>query len=428
MRHRSYKTISIYIMREVFASLAIAFLFYFFIFFVNQLLLMAENILSRKVPFWDVIRLVVYSIPLIVTYALPFGTLVGCLMAVGRLASDGEILALRSSGITFFRMFLPVLFLGVLFSLSAFVFSDFFLPLGNIKLKTLSKQVFYRNPGIELEPYSVNKYQDIVIVTADVTDNVFKSLLIIDRTENNEKRGILADTAYIEPNPEQREVITLHLERVFWHVTSPRNEQSYEYGSAEIMEYNLPLKDIGSFLISPGPFEMSSVDVLAEIRDLQRDLLVRNEKIQENIRRLQLDLVSEVRAALVDLRTASAVSGERRKAMEKALSSIQRERERPRFDRNLQSYLLEFHRKFASAFSCIAFIVFAFPIGLYARKSGRAVGFGVGVVMSGIYWGMLLVSFRMGIRVDVSPALSMWAPNVLVLLVGMIIILRRVRL
>jgi lipopolysaccharide export system permease protein len=427
MRMRSYRTLNVYMIRELLFSLAIAFLFYFFIFFINQLLLMAERILSRKVPFWDVFRLVVYSIPLIVTYALPFGTLVGTLMAVGRLVSDREILAFRSSGITFFRLFAPVLFMGVIFGFSAFVFSDFFLPLGNIKLKTLSKQVFYKNPGIELEPFTVNKYEDIVIVTGNVENNVIQSMLIIDRTQENKKRGILADSAFLEPNPEQLEVITLRLENVFWHVTDPRNQGTYEYGSAEVMEYNLPLKDIGSFLISPGPFEMSSVDVLSEVRGLQRQLRMRNEKIDENISKLQLNLVSEVRASMEELRRGLPLSAKRKSAMEKAMAAVQRERERPRFDRNLQSYLLEFHRKLASAFSCVVFIVFSFPMGLYARKSGRMVGFGIGAVMSGVYWGLLLVSFRLGVRVDVPPALAMWAPNVLVLLIGVGLIAGRVR-
>ena len=81
---RQFGTVNLYIVREVFVSFLIAFLFFFFIFFINQLLLMAEKILAKKVPLQDVIMLVVYSIPRIVTYALPFGTLVGGLMAVGR--------------------------------------------------------------------------------------------------------------------------------------------------------------------------------------------------------------------------------------------------------------------------------------------------------------------------------------------------------
>ena len=123
---RRYRTISLYVIREVLSSFIIAFLFFFFIFFVNQLLLMAENILSRKVPLDNVLLIVVYSLPIIITYALPFGTLVGSLMAVGDLAASQQILAFRSAGISLLRIFLPVLLLGIALSVVAFIFNDFF--------------------------------------------------------------------------------------------------------------------------------------------------------------------------------------------------------------------------------------------------------------------------------------------------------------
>ena len=64
---RRYGTLYFYVLREILVSVAIAFLFFFFIFFVNQLLLMAERILSKKVPLADVAGLVVLSVPIIVT-------------------------------------------------------------------------------------------------------------------------------------------------------------------------------------------------------------------------------------------------------------------------------------------------------------------------------------------------------------------------
>ncbi len=90
----------------------------------------------------------------------------------------------------------------------------------------------------------------------------------------------------------------------------------------------------------------------------------------------------------------------------------------PPLDRTLQAYLLEFHRKFASPLSCLVFVVFAFPAGLLARRSGRTLGFALGIVMSGLYWAMLIVSYRFGARASFSPLLAMWLPNVVVLAAG----------
>jgi lipopolysaccharide export system permease protein len=153
----------------------------------------------------------------------------------------------------------------------------------------------------------------------------------------------------------------------------------------------------------------------------------RNEKREENIRRLRLDLAMEIEAALESLRSRQNLSEQRTEALNRSLENIEKEQKRPIFDRKRQSYLLEFQRKFASPLSCFVFLVFAFPVGLVARRSGRAVGFGIGIIMSGVYWGMLLVSYRLGSRMDFSPVLSMWSPNILVFLVGLSLIVRKVR-
>jgi len=424
---RQFGIVNLYIVREVFVSFSIAFLFFFFIFFINQLLLMAEKILAKKVPLEDVIMLVVYSIPIIVTYALPFGTLVGALMAVGRLSSDNEILAFRAAGVPLMRILVPLVVIGILFSLVSFVFSDFFLPLGNIRLKTMLKRIIFKNPGIELESYSVKRYDSTVIIMGEVKGNRISSLVIIDRTDENKKRIISAREAFLEPNPRQRGAISLRLEEVTSHTSDPREKGAYEYGSARSMMYNILLKDISVSMVNPGPAEKTSVDVWRAIQEMNRKFRIRQEQREENIRKLRMDLAMEVQAALESLKSRLSLSEQRLEALNRSLENIQKEQKRPVLDRKRQSYLLEFQRKFASPLSCFVFIVFAFPVGLFARRSGRAVGFGIGILMSGIYWGMLLVSYRLGSRMAFSPVLAMWTPNLLVFLFGLGMLIKKVR-
>ena len=129
VRRSYYITIYKYILTEFIFSFAVAFLFFFFIFFVNQLLLMAEEILSKNVSFKNVSLIILYSLPAIVAFALPFSSLVGGLMSIGRLSSDNEILAMQASGISYKRLFIPVLIIGICLSLFSFSTSAFLLNL-----------------------------------------------------------------------------------------------------------------------------------------------------------------------------------------------------------------------------------------------------------------------------------------------------------
>ncbi|MDR0451812.1 MAG: LptF/LptG family permease, partial [Treponema sp.] len=122
-----------YIVRETLFAFFVAFLFFFFIFFVNQLLLMAKEILSKKVPPFQVALLVVYALPSIIAMAAPFAALVGTLMSIGRLSSDNEILVMLSSGLSYRNIFLPAIAVGIFISLISFFTNDVLLPLGTLR-------------------------------------------------------------------------------------------------------------------------------------------------------------------------------------------------------------------------------------------------------------------------------------------------------
>ena len=96
-------------------------------------------------------------------------------------------------------------------------------------------------------------------------------------------------------------------------------------------------------------------------------------------------------------------------------------------DRTLQVYQLEYYKKFSIPFGAFFFVVLAFPLGLLAKKSGSTMGFGVGILISVIYWALLLGGQTLGTRLAWSPFWSIWAPNAAVLLVGLALWIARLR-
>jgi lipopolysaccharide export system permease protein len=414
MRIPGITAIDRYILKEFLISFVVAFLFFFCTFFINQLLVLAEEIFSRQVPFGDVIRFIVFSMPSILALSLPFGALVGSLMAVGRLSSDNEVLAFRASGVSQHRILFPLLGMGVVLFLVSFVMNDYFLPLGNIRLGSMYRKILYTNPGIELEPYSVKRYQDTVIVTGDIEDNVIKDIAIIDKTEDDQKRIITARSGFLQESGNQKGVISIMLDDVFTQVPDEAKDR-YEYTTSKSMIYNILLRDFSASFINPGPREMRSIDVWREIqvmeRQYRRQLADQNDK-----RNIQLfDLAMELRYLRDFAPDDPGLFQARQENLSNVYTIYMRSRERKFVDRNLQLYRLEFHKKFSIPFSCVVFVLFAFPVGLLARKSGRAVGFGVGLLMASLYWWLLLIGHTLGIRLELPPAFAMWFPNLVVL-------------
>ena len=424
---RSYRRVYLYVSSEFLLSFVVAFLFFFFFFFINQLLVMAEEIFSKKVPMKDVFLLIVYSLPAIVALSFPFGSLVGSLMTVGKLSTNNEILAMEASGVPLFRIFLPLVAIGMLFSVVSFFTNDYLLPLGNIRLGRIYRRIIYANPGVELEPYSIKKYEDTLIVTGAIEGTTMKDIVIVDKTAEDNTRTIIAREAFLEESEEQRGVISMNLRDVFTQVSDSREKGKSEYSSASRLVYNLLLKNIALSLMNPGPGEMSSADVSRAIKEKEVRYSDKLNEHTETVQKRAYDLVVEIRAARDILSRHPELLRDKEKELARSHAQLAAVDEKLIVDRSLQNYRLEFYKKFSVPLSCLVFAVFAFPAGRFAKRSGRSVGFGVGLFVAIAYWGLLFAGLNFGRRLDFSPWLAMWAPNFLVLFGAAVLTLTRSR-
>ena len=268
-----------YIAKEYLFSFIVCFFFFFFIFFVNQILLLAEHILSKKIPVKEVILLLVYFMPAMVSLSFPFASLVASLMTAGRLSSDNEILAFQASGIRFLQIFLPFIVLSLFLSSFSFFINDYFIPKGTINYIKLYRKLIYSNPELELEPYSIKRYQNTVIVTGDVKNKQIDDLIIIDKDSSGNKRFITASKAFFREDSSNSGIISLNLDNVFTHSDDEKKQLDYSYLISEKMIYNILLSDISVSIRNPGPREMSSLDVFKAIK-------IKENKLEEKKHRI----------------------------------------------------------------------------------------------------------------------------------------------
>ncbi|MDR1904336.1 MAG: LptF/LptG family permease [Treponema sp.] len=412
-------TIFRYIVIETFFAFFVSFLFFFFIFFVNQILLMAQQILSKRVPFVQVALLILYSLPVVIAMAAPFGSLVGTLMTVGRLTSDNEILVMLSSGLSYRNIFIPALLVGILVSMFSFFANDILLPAGTVEFGKLYRRILFATPALELEAHSVKEFKDTVIVTGDVTGTSIDNVLIIDRTGNGERRVIMAKNA--ELKDAGRDGLSLDLKEAFIQSSKEIARQDYDYASSGFLRYWVPQEDIMQAVSSIGPREMSSADVWKEIIKKEDNLRLRLDEHYGKTLEHALSLEFSLRGGPQDEswnRRANLLQSFVREA--ETAASIKR-------DRSLRLYRLEFYKKFSLPLGAFSFVFLAVPLGLLAKKSGQTVGFICGLIIAVIYWALLLGGQTMGMRLGYSPFWSMWLPDILIVSVGLFMCVVRMR-
>ena len=357
-----------YLVKELLLYFTIAFLFFFLVFFCNQILLLVQDILRKHVPLVEVMKLMTYSLPFIIAQSAPFGTLVGFLMCIGRLMTDNEILILRATGTSFFRLSLPVIVLGVLISLGSFFVNDYLLPLGTIQYNKLYKEIIFSNPNVEMESNSIKKTSNSILVIGEVEDRNVSDLLLFDTDQDGNQRLIVASNTELLDPQDSTIMMQLRMSNPSVIQFDNENKDTYEYISSDFTTMNI----FASQFISSGssgtnPREMTSYDLKQYINKLKA----------------------------------------------KGTSS----------KRTLNTYNLEYHKKFSLPFGSIFFALLAFPLAiLFGKHNGQTIGLIIGILISVLYWSLMTLGQIFGLRNGMNGFVSMWLPNLLVGIFGCIFI------
>jgi lipopolysaccharide export system permease protein len=368
MRKKAY-ILHKYLIGELLLYFSIAFLFFFLIFFVNQILLVAEKILQMRVPLGSVALLIVYSLPFIVAQSAPFATLVGFLVCLGRLVSENEILIFRASGHSYGLLLVPVLLLGTVISALSFVVNDYLLPLATVSYDNLYRKILYSNPGVELEPHSVKRTNESTLVIGDVTGQVVSDLVFFDFNNADAWRIIVSGKAFVTQAQDRSVLMQLEMDDAVVAFFDAQNTTDYDVIASDSVRMNIFNSTIFPEANASNPRRMPSFDLYKHIRDMKK---------AENASLFQINL-----------------------------------------------FEMEFQKRFSLPFASFFFALLALPFAiLFGSRHGQTVGFVFGVFVCVVYWSMMILGQIFSSRNGLNGIVSMWAPNLLVGIAGFVCYLR----
>ncbi|MGC2765841.1 MAG: LPS export ABC transporter permease LptF, partial [Candidatus Acidiferrum sp.] len=144
--------VDLYVLRRFlyqFFLIMLAFLFLFEIFTFFEL---AEDIRRHNVPFMIVIRYFVFLIPYSVYQFTPLGALVSVLVTLGILSKNNEIIAFKASGISLYRLAVPLLVSGLVIAAALLILDDTYLPYANQRQDELRAIIKGRPPQTHTRP------------------------------------------------------------------------------------------------------------------------------------------------------------------------------------------------------------------------------------------------------------------------------------
>ena len=422
MKRQSYGKLYCYVGKEYLLSFVVAFLFFFFIFFVNQILVLAQKILLKNVMISDVLMLVVLSIPQFLMYTMPFSSLASASMVIGNLSSQNEVLALRSCGIRTGKIFVPIVVLSLGLSVSTLLIADRMIPYTTEKYRELYAQVLQRIPTLELESYSSTTFGDRVISNGLVEGNTVYDVLIFDNTSSTDSRVVMADKGTFSVVDINRFIYKIDLENPRILVTDESSVQSYSVASAEhmTMYLNLASEATGSVSITPSQMSIRQLQTLVKERQADQDnaLASRDEDIADSVEILA-EAVFEAEGFSLEAEAVPNFDN-----LERQVSYIKSIEGNKTYSFYYQYYRTELQKKVALSFACTFLVFIAFPISFFRVKNGRLLGFGLSMLIACIYWFLLYYMHTQAIMTGLHPAWLIWFPDALVFVLGLVLILR----
>jgi len=372
------------------------------LFLIDLIIGKLSLIIEKKLTFMTVVSLFGHSIPAMVALTIPMAILFASIMTFGKLSIDNELTAIKSCGISIYRLFLPLYIIVIFLSAGMLYFNHVVLPNSNFRSRDLLIHIAYRNPITNIKSGVFNKNKnisDIVIYAKDRTDKLLTNIIIYNKSQKDILQIISAKSGTILLENNGNDMIAKLYDGEI-HEIDKKNPKIYRLVTFENFNFNLMGGTTSSNLTHErSDRELTTKAMLVKIRDNQK----------------KMDLI-DLQLEKLNLQKEQSKSSSLQSDLEKRI------KKQKNTSLNLKkinfAYLVETHKKNALAFACIIFLFIGIPVGLMTKSSGIGAAFSFSAVVFIVYHALLIGGEEVADRGFVLPWITMWFPNFFLVLIG----------
>ena len=204
-------TISRYLIGAILPYFVFSWLLLSVILFVQQATRFADIFFSANIPANLVWQLTLALVPNVIAFTCPMAVLVGVIIGLSKMQSDSELVAIRASGVGNIQITLPVLILGALLSIFAFVINLYGVPLAARIVRQVAIQTAIYKLESPIEPGVFNTEvagYTIYVRDGNVADGHWKNIFVHNEDEKTGTvRLITSSNGRIDSSGELSELV-----------------------------------------------------------------------------------------------------------------------------------------------------------------------------------------------------------------------------
>ena len=369
---RVSRVLSIYLIREIILYGGLSFLALTMVLLTQNALRRLEDLVAVGATVSDSIDVLACLLPLLTAYTLPIAFLFGVIIAVSRMASEGEVTAMGASGLGLTSLLLPAVLLAcVVSAVSAYVMIGVEYK-AHRQLRTLVETLAARGGMLEPGEFRGLSGRTLFVQQRDRENNL-RGVMISDRTDPEHAFVIFSESGRFSYD-EDNQLFKLGLEDGTIHL----EQAALRAAQAQTISFD-------------------SLDYAFDVRSLMSSL--------------------------------SAAVRPRQMSFAELDDVVRRAREGSNLDELHQhdpiEYELEMHRRYALPLAPIAFALIAVPLVLGGAASSRSRGALVSTSLALGYYGLFSQARFLALDGWVAASLALWIPNLVFLVVAIMLALRR---
>ena len=182
-----------YLLSQFFTVLSMSLLGFLAVFLIVDLIENLDRFVDNGVPVMVTVTYYLYTIPWFISVALPMSMLMSTVFSIGMMVKRNEWTAMKSTGISLYRLSAPLLYVGIMISILSFLLDNQLVSYGNKKrytidrdylkkksrhkIKSSLKNIFLQKEisiHIGIEKYNVKKMSGDVLTWVDLGTDLIR--------------------------------------------------------------------------------------------------------------------------------------------------------------------------------------------------------------------------------------------------------------
>lgn len=433
-----------------------------------------DDLMGKGLELNIIIELLFYVSASLLPLALPLAILLSSLIVMGNLGEYNELTALKSSGLSIYRILRPLSVIIVCISIGTFYFSNYVIPIANYKWHSIiwdiqeTKLTSFLNPGSytqEIDGFSIK--------IDEGKGNSFDGIIIHDRRDPKVLKTIVADSGefYRSKNGdylyfklyngnviEELAEGPRFNEKETKRSTHPGRKSEFRTATYKMNLTGFKLQRSEDELFKNN-YEMLNVFQIDETVDsLQRNFKkvseslsfntkskhqyfeslhyakqLKNDSIQRQLNKKKIkndvfkseemissdsgitireDSVQIFDIKNMDLDAEKKAYVQLKTTLRTKINSIEQQIaiKESRYNA-LRKFEIEFHRKFSLSFSIIILFFIGAPLGAIVKKGGFGAPVVIAALLFMIYFVLISIGDGMAQKEIITPFLGMWGPS-----------------